>query len=259
MKKIQKTPKIKITNIDILSSKISSNFDGFKILHISDLHNKEFGIGQKALAEKIAALQPNIIAVTGDLIDRRKTGFKCAVDFAKESVKIAPVYFSSGNHEIKCSQYEQLKAELIGAGVKILDNDMSVISKNDDIISIIGVSDFEAFETSQKFQNTIIDLTTRAKGYKILMSHKPHKINIYKESGADLILSGHAHGGQIRIPIIGGLYAPGQGFFPRYTNGLHNIGNGVFMVISRGLGDSVFPWRINNKPEILLITLKKSD
>jgi len=112
------------------------------------------------------------------------------------------------------------------------------------------------FKNKEAFNNTITALCDKAKGFRLMLTHKPHLIDAYQNSGADLVLSGHAHGGQVRLPFVGGLYAPGQGIFPRYTSGLYRLKNGVSMIVNRGLGDSQFPWRINNPPHVIVITLK---
>lgn len=248
--------KPKIRYIDLEHRSLCQEFDGFKIIHLSDLHNKEFGTEQSTLLNMTESVKPDIILVTGDIIDRRNVNIEKAIQYFKTAVNIASVYFSSGNHEHSFKRFDELKNELIEMGVNVLDDKIKKIKKGNQIISIIGVNDLDFFQNSTDFKNTINRLSGEAEGFKILMSHKPHKVNIYKDSGVHLVLSGHAHGGQIRLPIIGGLYAPGQGLFPRFTSGLYKIGNDVSLVVNRGLGDSVFPWRINNPPEIILITLK---
>ena len=249
--------KPKIRYIDFEHRLINRQFDGFKIIHLSDLHNKEFGKEQSTLLEMTARLKPDVILVTGDIIDRRNVNIEKAIQYFKSAVNIAPVYFSSGNHEHSFGRFCELKNELIEIGVNVLDDEAAELKRDDEAISIIGVNDLDFFNNSTDFKNTINRLSKETEGFKILMSHKPHKVNVYKDSGVHLVLSGHAHGGQIRLPIIGGLYAPGQGVFPRYTSGLYSIGNDVSLIVNRGLGDSVFPWRINNSSEIILITLKK--
>lgn len=248
--------KPKITNIEFKHPLISQAFDGYKILHLSDLHNKEFGVNQTILLKTTRDLQPDIILVTGDIIDRRNVHVDKAMNFFEEAVNIAPVYFSSGNHEYRFGRYDELKQRLIDVGVNVLDNEYIQIYKDEEFITLIGVNDLDFFQSPLDFENTIKSLSQQTQGFKILMSHKPHKVEIYKESNVDLVLSGHAHGGQIRLPFIGGLFAPGQGFFPHFTSGLYKLNSNVSLIVNRGLGDSVFPWRINNPPEIILITLK---
>lgn len=248
--------KPRVRYIDFENNFMNQEFDGLKLLHLSDLHNKEFGTQQSVLLEMTGSLKPDIILVTGDIIDRRNVNLQKALKYFENAINIAPVYFTSGNHEHRYSGFDGLKNDLKEMGVIVLDNEIAVLEKNNEVISIIGVNDFDFFENSTDFKNTINKLSSKAQGFKILMSHKPHKIQIYKESGVHLVLSGHAHGGQIRLPLIGGLYAPGQGFFPRFTSGLYKLGNNVSLIVSRGLGDSIFPWRINNPPEMIMITLK---
>ncbi|HEY8390931.1 MAG TPA: metallophosphoesterase, partial [Clostridia bacterium] len=201
--------KPKISNIEFEHPLIGKAFDGYKILHLSDLHNKEFGVNQTILLKTTRDLQPDIILVTGDIIDRRNVHVDKAMNFFYEAVNIAPIYFSSGNHEYRFGRYDELKQRLIDEGVNVLNNEYTQIYKSEEFFTLIGVNDLDFFQSPLDFENTIKSLSQQTQGFKILMSHKPHKVEIYKESNVDLVLSGHAHGGQIRLPFIGGLFAPG--------------------------------------------------
>lgn len=245
----------KITKIDFSHQAIPREFDGFKILHLSDLHNKEFGLDQSILIEITLDLKPDVIAVTGDLVSDGK--IDKTLKYLEQAVEIAPVFAVSGNHEhYHIKRYDYFKEQLTNLGVNLLENRAQEILKNNQALNIIGLNDISFFNSKKDYYKTIKFLTAQVQGFKIMLAHAPHVIGIYQNSGADLILSGHAHGGQIRLPIIGGLFAPGQGFFPRYTSGLYRLKNNVSLIVNRGLGDSVFPWRINNPPHVILITLK---
>ncbi|HHW89966.1 MAG TPA: metallophosphoesterase [Clostridiales bacterium] len=246
--------KPKITKIDFEHRLIEQEFDGFRILHLSDLHNKEFGLNQSILIEISQESKPDLIAITGDIINGQK--IDKTLLYIKEAVNVAPVFFVSGNHEYYSKRYNFIKDQLVNAGARVLDNRLEEITVNSKILSVIGIRDLAFFKNKEAFKNTINTLSGQAKGFRIMLTHKPHLIDAYQNSGADLILSGHAHGGQVRLPLIGGLYAPGQGVFPRYTSGLYRLKNGVSMIVNRGLGDSKFPWRINNPAHLILITLK---
>ena len=246
--------KPKITRIDFEHRSVEQEFDGFRILHLSDLHNKEFGLNQSILIEITQENNPDLIAITGDILNRGR--FDKTLQYIKEAVKVAPVFFTSGNHEYYSKQYNFIKDRLVNAGAKVLDNRIEEISINNKVLSIIGVRDASFFKNKEAFNNTITALCDKAKGFRLMLTHKPHLIDAYQNSGADLVLSGHAHGGQVRLLFVGGLYAPGQGIFPRYTSGLYRLKNGVSMIVNRGLGDSQFPWRINNPPHVIVITLK---
>lgn len=251
---------IVITRTDYCSEKIPSQFDNFVIAHISDLHNKEFGKNQVVLLDKVRNINPDIIVVTGDLIDRRKYDLPVAMNFITGAVEIAPVYFVSGNHEAWSGEYPEIRKRLIDAGVIVVDNAESEIVMGESSIKILGLSDPD-FLTSDYLEGTnitdmakVLEQWSGYEGFKILLSHKPELFDLYWENNMDLIFAGHAHGGQIRIPFTGGLFAPDQGFFPEYTCGSYSQGSST-MVVSRGLGNSVIPVRIFNRPEVVVVVL----
>jgi len=252
-----------ITRHNYINKKLPNGFSGFKILHISDFHNKNF---HGRLTNKIKLISPEIIVITGDLIDRRKTNLKIATEFVKEIVKIAPIYYVSGNHEQLSEHYKELKEELNNLHVINMDNSNTKINKEGSEIGMVGIAD-SAINLNQKtylFENsgsyirsTLENLTEDLKtDFNILLSHRPEQFNIYKEFNIDLVFSGHAHGGQIRIPFLGGLLSPNQGFFPKYSEGMHKEGK-TTMVVSRGLGNSLFPFRIFNRPELVVVSLNQ--
>lgn len=243
---------IVLSNVDWAHRKVPPPFDGFKILLVSDLHGKRFGRGQRRLLNKAAACRPDIIAITGDIIDGRRKKTEGALEFVAQAVGIAPVYFVTGNHEWRYGRYETLKQQLMAAGAAVLDNAFVTLQKGEARIHLAGVKD-PAFGSKSAFKKSIKRLA-QSSGMTILLTHRPEIISLYAAYGFDLVLGGHAHGGQVRLPFIGGLYAPGQGVFPRYTSGLHNV-KGTSMVISRGLGNSLFPLRVFNRPELVLVTL----
>nr|WP_054874520.1 metallophosphoesterase [Oxobacter pfennigii] len=255
---------IAITKSDYKNPKIPKEFEGFVIAQISDLHNKEFGNNQNILLDKLKSISPDIIVVTGDLIDRRKYNLEISMEFIEGAVEIAPVYYVSGNHEEWSGKYEDIKSGLLNAGVKVLDDEKDSISIENASIDILGLRDpdfytsnyLEGTKTAQLEAN--LKKWTNDNGFKILLSHRPELFDLYVKSNMDLIFSGHAHGGQVRLPFIGGLVAPDQGFFPKYTSG-HHVKNNSTMYISRGLGNSIIPLRIFNRPEIVEVTLKNTN
>ena len=246
---------ITITEIDYQNDKIPEAFNGYKILHISDLHNKTFGDKQSGILAKIKNINPDIIVITGDLIDSNRTNIDVALDLVNGAIDIAPIYYVSGNHEAQSGVYNQLKSKLENAGVIVLENQKTEVLKDNQSIEVIGLSDI-AFESGRDWLdgNLLNTLIENNSTFKIVLSHRPELFEIYSNSNADLVFSGHAHGGQIRIPFVGGLIAPDQGFFPKLTEGIHTS-NDTSMVISRGLGNSVFPVRIFNRPELIVVTL----
>ncbi|MBR5129133.1 MAG: metallophosphoesterase [Firmicutes bacterium] len=245
----------------IKSYKLPSEFDGFMIAQISDLHNAEIGDDNEKLLALLKEADPDIIAITGDMIDSRRVDIQVALDFAREAIKIAPCYYVNGNHELRVLEYEELKEGLKEIGVIILENEKATISKEDESLTIIGLSDpslesgYIYTEEGEILNLYLSKLSKEDDNYKILLSHRPEYFELYFEAGMDLALSGHTHGGQIRLPFIGGIIAPHQGFFPKYDGGLY-IEEETNMIVSRGIGNSLFPVRFNNRPEVVLIELQ---
>lgn len=244
--------KIGVTNITVTSENIPDEFNGFKIVHISDLHNAEFGNGQKDLIDKIEAQDADIIVITGDMIDSRRTDVDKAVELITGLGNKIPVYYVTGNHESRVREYNELESKLIENGVTVLKNESVKIEKDSSFINVIGVDDPSFGMSANDIFHTVSELKTD--GYDVLLSHRPELFETYCEIGAELVLCGHAHGGQVRIPFIGGIVAPNQGLFPEYTAGSYKSGS-TEMIVSRGLGNSIIPLRINNPPELVVITL----
>ena len=245
----------------ISSSRLPEGFDGYRIAHISDLHNAEMGKDNEKLIAMLREAKPDMIAITGDLIDSRNTDVEIALRFIREAVKIAPCYYVTGNHEARVNEYDELKAGMEAAGVTVLEDAKAEIRLAGEKITLIGVND-PSFRTDYLFGDAeaVMDtkpeeLHTHDGGFTVLLSHRPELFEIYAEHGMDLVLSGHAHGGQFRLPLIGGLVAPNQGLFPEYDAGMYTEGN-TSMLVSRGVGNSILPFRINNRPEVILIELK---
>ena len=254
---------LEVNEYEIVSDRIPEAFTGFRIAQVSDLHNKDFGEGYGQLLTLLSEINPDIIVVTGDLIDSRQTDLDIALEFAWQAGKIARVYYVSGNHEARVPEYEDLKIGLVKAGVVILENQKVQITREGESITLMGIDD-PSFQEDYLFgdsesvaRQAIEDLQNESDGYTILLSHRPELFDLYVETEMDLVFSGHAHGGQFRLPFIGGLIAPNQGFFPKYDAGLFSEGS-TNMIVSRGVGNSIVPVRFNNRPEIILVTLSNS-
>lgn len=253
---------IQTTHFFISSAKIPAEFDGFTIVQVSDLHNAEFGSHQDKLLNAVKDASPDIIAVTGDLIDSNHTDVAKAMEFINGAVKIAPVYYVTGNHEAWSDQYPELKKQMIRAGVDILEDENIIIEHAGGSIQLLGLNDpgfittSDTFESMTTIDTKLKDILVESSEYKILLSHRPELFDIYVNNNIDLALSGHAHGGQVRLPFVGGLVAPNQGFFPKYSEGVYEKKQ-TKMVVSRGLGNSSIPLRINNRPELVIVTLMK--
>ncbi|MCR4963885.1 MAG: metallophosphoesterase [Firmicutes bacterium] len=226
---------------------LGQDLDGFAIAFVSDLHSDDF---DGRLLDKLKALEPDLILLGGDLLDCRHGDPQVALDFAAACTQIAGVYYAPGNHEANTGKdYADFARSLEESGVRVLFNSGAEISKGESRFYLLGVPD-QAFH-AEAAQDAIARLRKNDL-CNVLLAHRPERIDSY--AGADLVLSGHAHGGQIRLPFVGGLIAPGQGFFPQYDGGCYRVGDTV-LIVSRGLGNSVFPWRIFNLPEIVVVTL----
>lgn len=251
---------LELNTYTICSGELPDAFDGFRIAQVSDLHNAEFGDRNQRLLEMLQEAEPDMIAMTGDLIDSQKTDLAVALAFAKEAAQIAPCYYVPGNHEARVSEYPELKAGLENAGVTVLDDAQVKIETSGESITVIGVNDPNFHADYLTGDAAVIDqklseLATEDTGFTILLSHRPELFDTYVSHDIDLVFSGHAHGGQFRLPLIGGLVAPNQGLFPKYDAGLYSEGS-TNMIVSRGLGNSIIPFRFNNRPEVVLIELK---
>ena len=247
----------------ITSKELPKAFDGYRIAHVSDLHNAQMGENNEKLLSILRDAQPDIIAITGDLIDSRNTDIDVALCFAEEALKIAPCFYVTGNHEARISEYDKLKDSLTDLGVVILADKRLEIEQSGEIIVLLGVDD-PSFQTDYLFgdvqtvmQNKLTELMDEKSTYTVLLSHRPELFETYANNGVNLVLSGHAHGGQFRLPIVGGIVAPNQGLFPEYDAGQYTSEN-TCMIVSRGIGNSIVPFRFNNRPEVILIELKKA-
>ena len=252
---------LELNTYTVSSSKLPQSFDGYRIAHVSDLHNAEMGKDNEKLLTILRDADPDMIAITGDLIDSRSTNVEIALNFIREAVKIAPCYYVTGNHEARVNEYGELKAGMEAAGVTVLEDAKFKISIDGETIMLIGIND-PSYQTDYLFGDaqTVVDtklteLHLDSGGYTILLSHRPELFDTYADHGIDLVLSGHAHGGQFCLPFIGGLVAPNQGLFPEYDAGIYTENN-TNMLVSRGVGNSILPFRINNRPEVILIELQ---
>lgn len=248
-----------MSEFSVSSPRLPSSFSGYRIAHVSDLHNTEFGEGNTTLLQMLSECQPDIIVITGDLIDAQHTNMEVAIDFAKGATQIAPTYYVTGNHEASSSDYAILKDRLEAVGTVILEDEAIYLERNGETITLLGLAAPDFTIKGGLFGEVPAMVSTKLKGmyeqesvYSILLSHRPELFETYAACGVDLVLSGHAHGGQFRLPFIGGLIAPDQGLFPRYDAGLFTEGN-TNMIVSRGLGNSVIPIRFNNRPEVILV------
>ena len=247
------------TYYTILSDRLPASFDGYTIAQISDLHNAEFGQDNSDLVRILEKESPDIIVITGDLVDSNHTDIDTALSFIRQAAKIAPCYYVTGNHEAwLVNPYVELENQLLEAGVTVLHDQVIPLSKGGNSIQLIGLDDPDfteetSYDPERLFENKLQNMDL-APGFKLLLSHRPELFEAYSVNGIDLILSGHTHGGQFRIPFLGGIVAPNQGFFPKYDAGEYHEA-GTTMIVSRGIGNSVIPVRMNNRPEVVIVEL----
>lgn len=248
---------LEISRYEVKSKKLSESFDGFKIVQLSDLHGAEFGEDGTGLVEKVKELEPDIIALTGDFVTDE--GDLAAVEkLAARLVKLCPVYFISGNHEFGSGLAVKVRNILERAGVKYLSNEYLTISRGEDEILLGGVEDPLAYadmlspdELAQKMNDAAPD------AFKILLGHRNYWMTEYPELPVDLIFCGHAHGGLVRIPGVGGLIGTDRRLFPDFDAGEYNNGR-YTLIVSRGLGNSVPIPRVFNRPEIVCVELSSA-
>lgn len=242
---------------------LPQSFHGFKIAHLSDFHNRKFGNVTAQICQRLRTEKPDIIVITGDLIDSRNPNVAIALAFVRELTTIAPCYYVPGNHEARLyfsSHFSRLLNGLKRFGVEILRNRNVCLTKQEETITIAGVDDpLFTKKLNGRYEplklETINQFVTED-AFSILLSHRPEYFTLYKHSRANLVFSGHAHGGQFRLPFIGGLFAPHQGFFPTYDAGVFQADE-FALVVSRGIGNSVLQLRLNNQPEIVIVELAK--
>lgn len=275
--------RLSVSRCEIGIAGLDPALDGLTVVQLSDLHSKFLGKDQRRLAKKVEDLRPDIILCTGDMVDSRRYREEPVYALVEKLIKIAPVYMVSGNHEWwTAGRYQEMIPRLESLGAHVLENKAAAIERDGARLWVIGLSDKDSL-TAQAYYgakegrtNPGEPLTEAAKGESgtgdsmhtalsslladredpvLLLSHRPEYFPLYVQSGADAVFSGHAHGGQIRIPFVGGVIAPGQGLFPRYDSGVYREGD-TCMVVSRGLGNSVFPLRVFNPPDVVLATLR---
>lgn len=248
---------IVVSEYTYTNEQIPAAFDGLRIMQISDLHNKMCGDNQSYLMSRVQEAEPDIIVITGDLIDYSNDGARTSVAdamcFVEQAVQIAPVYYVNGNHEQGALlEYPQLREQMIRCDVVVLEDESVMMHRGGASIRIAGFENCYSVTEMQEM------LMPEEKEFVLLLNHNPVMFDEMAETNADLALCGHAHGGQFRLPFVGGLYAPDQGFLPEYTEGAHQKGD-FTMVVSRGIGNSGFPVRLFNRPEIVVVTLDAAE
>ncbi len=252
---------VSISKYKINNKKIPKEFNGYKIIQISDFHSSTSKVLNNKLVKNIKNIKPDIIVITGDLLDARRKNVKASVKMIKNIIEYAPIYYVSGNHEERCYKKNELLNEIIKLGVNVLDNKCININKENSSINLIGLSDARKYFKRNPFKviKEEFKLVKYNKNkYTILLNHRPELFNIYVSNKIDLVFCGHAHGGQVRLPLLKGLFAPSQGVLPKYSKGVYEKRE-TTMVLSAGIGNSLFPFRINNRPDLVLVILNNEN
>lgn len=248
-----------VSQYDIVLPQGMEGLDGYRIVQIADLHSADL---EKELEQALEQLQPDLIVMTGDLVNREDGDFTQALSTAALAVRFAPTYFVRGNHEVDNPDYASLRRGLEEAGVTILEDEGVVLEHRGALLNLVGVKDVTAHSGSrvkaiESMEQTARDLFVDG-AYHVLLSHRPSLLEAYAACGADLVFSGHAHGGQVRLPLLGAVFAPDQGLWPQVTAGVHTAGQAQ-VVVSRGLGNGTpFP-RLWNGPELVAVTLRAQE
>ncbi len=247
---------VELNSYSISSNKLPQGAQ-LKIAQISDFHNCKLG---DETVKRLEESSPDIIVITGDLIDSRKTNLEPSLSLVDRAVKIAPCYYVTGNHEARTtSEYAVLKSKMLEMGVRVLENESELISINGLEINLIGLTDPRFSydnDSAKKAKNEInqgLEPLISTEHYNLVLCHRPEAFYEYASLNVDLALTGHAHGGQIIIFGVGAV-APNQGIFPKYIKGIYEKDE-TKMIVSRGIGNSLFPFRLNNRPEVVQIII----
>lgn len=241
----------------VKTDKLNSG-ESFRLVLIADLHSHIYGDDQSELVSLIRKQEPDAILLVGDIADDKKplTGVRLLLEGIRE---ISPVYYVTGNHEFWLYSIEQTKDEFREYGVRVLENEYDHLKVDDINIVFAGVEDPDirlfkefSYDWAGEMEDAFLPLRSES-GFKVLLAHRPELIDEYKKFDFDLVVSGHSHGGQIRIPLfVNGFYAPDQGWFPRYAGGRYKHG-ALTHIVSRGTSNPLFIPRVFNPPELAVI------
>ena len=227
-------------------------FEGFTILHMSDLHDKEFGSGGSELITLLSGERFDLVALTGDLVIGTRPMLTPALDLIAGLRRIsdAPIYSVSGNHDWRLERAAEFNERLREAGAHVLRNTSAAVERGKDRLWVVGVDDPVTRRALMSPALTGVDRHSP----RLLLAHSPHPYPLAMKHGMDLMLAGHTHGGQVRIPVLGAAFVPAMGFFPRFDYGLYNS-DPTTLIVSGGLGESGLPIRFNMRPEVSIVTL----
>lgn len=252
---------VSATHTDAVLTGLPGGFDGYKIVQLSDLHGHEYGEGSGDLLAMVARESPDLIVLTGDLIDQ-KGQLEMIPPLAQGLSAIAPAYYITGNHEwaLKKDTVAALKSLLAQCGVTPLTNQYEILERDGERMVLAGVEDPNGYADHTTPQELYARIQEEAPGrFTLLLAHRNDRFEEYAAAGYDFIMSGHGHGGIVRLPFVGGLVGTGRRFFPDWTSGLYTLGDSTLFV-SRGLGNNTVPFqgfRLFNRPELAVVTLRR--
>ena len=251
---------LQTTHTEAELSGLPPEFDGYKIVHLSDLHGHEYGEGSTDLLARAAGEKPDLIVITGDLIDQ-ESQMQMVPALAKGLAVIAPTYYVTGNHEwgLGTGAVRELKNLLAQCGVTVLSNQYEILERDGARLVLAGVDDPNGYADQKTPEELYAQIGSEAPGlFTVLLAHRNDRFGQYAAAGYDFVISGHGHGGIVRLPFVGGVMGTGREFFPEWTSGLYTVGDSTLFV-SRGLGNNTVPFqgfRIFNRPELAVITLR---
>lgn len=256
---------LNVSRYEIKSDKIPTEFNKFKIIHLSDFHNYDFGKDNVKVIQKINNEHPDIIVMTGDMVNKYDKNFDRFLKLSETLSKKYKIYYIIGNHEKRLKNYHLnfIIEKLSQYNIKILNDEKITITRKNNFINIYGIDiPLPFYKTRNKPTNIeeVVDVLLKKcyeKEYNILLAHNPLYFETYSKYNVDLTLSGHVHGGMIRLPFVGGLLSPERKLFPKYSSGIYEA-NKKKLIVSRGLGHSKPGIRLFNMPEILSITLLRN-
>ncbi len=252
---------LRVEHFTYASTRLPEGFDGCRIVVLSDLHAKEFGEHNERLLSVLKSLAPDYIFISGDLVDRKTAEpLRYAADTAASLSAIAPSYYVTGNHEWACRcAVKDLKKTLRDADVTVMSNEFLRLYRGDDVIYLAGIDDPNGSAEQKTPEKLAEEVKAVTDGFWLLLAHRSDRFESeYSLLGADLTVSGHAHGGLIRLPFTDGLIGNDHTLFPSYTAGFYEA-NGNTVLVSRGLGNSKPAFRLFNRPEIMVLTLERKE
>lgn len=252
---------LQVTETDVPVHGLPEGFEGLRVVHLSDLHGHEYGADSRELLALVAEQKPDLIVMTGDMIDQ-ESQLSMLPALARGLAAIAPTYYVTGNHEwgLGTSVVKQLKGVLEQCGVTVLSNEYKVLERNNDWLILAGVDDPNGFADQTTPEELYAAIQAQYPSRRtVLLAHRNDRFDQYAAAGYDLVLSGHGHGGIVRLPFTDGLLGTGRELFPTWTAGVYTLGDSTLFV-SRGLGNNTTPgpgFRLFNRPDLAVLVLTK--